>query len=547
MQPTWGTRRSIKALIVLNALAVALPIAGLLAYSYLQTRDRVQQGLALIANASIARGDAVLSKVHRILSELSERGETTCSDAHRATYSQIVYNNIEIRGIGILDANNRLFECTDQTVLQPSMAVTNLEDLAVGAPGEIAIVSPREDIKKQVSIFINYGHSKGRIIDAAIYPEQFWDFQDALGLGEGGGVLLLDNAGRELTALRASNFKAPTTKEGRQIGFARYGDIYAVAQKSNKYPIEAVSIVSVDSVMAGWRKSVITFVPLVLLLAGVASFAIWRHAMRARPLAEALSEALHKDELHLVYQPILSLGENRIAAVEVLCRWTHPELGEISPDRFVAEAVRGGILPELSAWVFRRAATELKPLLAREAALQVSMNVGREDLVSNGLLGKAMMEHPDVLSRLIVEVTERDSLSEMMDEAKKTLSSWRDLGVKIALDDFGTGCCNLGYLRQLPIDIVKIDRMFASALDDHSNRADAEMFDAMHALLCSRRLTLVAEGVEREGQHAALLRRNIDLVQGWYYAKGMTLSALETWLAVDRSKDVAFAGNGAPH
>jgi EAL domain-containing protein (putative c-di-GMP-specific phosphodiesterase class I) len=167
----------------------------------------------------------------------------------------------------------------------------------------------------------------------------------------------------------------------------------------------------------------------------------------------------------------------------------------------------------------------------------VSINVGREDLVTNGLLSKAMMEHRDVLSRFIVEITERDSLSEVMVEANKALASWRDMGVKVALDDFGTGCCNLGYLRQLPIDIVKIDRMFAAALDDDANKADAEMFDAMHALLHSRRLTLICEGIERKTQHAALGRRNIDLAQGWYYAKGMTLNALEIWLANHGSGD----------
>jgi sensor c-di-GMP phosphodiesterase-like protein len=472
-----------------------------------------------------------LSKVHGVLTQLAERGETTCSDAHRATYSEIVYNYIEIRSIAVIDANQRLFECTDQKVYTPPLAVTREGDWAVGPPGEIAIVSPREDLQKQSSIFINYGHGNGKIIDAAIYPEQFWDFQDALGLGDGGGVMLLDKSGRELTALRVSKMPVPAENGVRQTGFARYGDMYAVALKSNKYPIEAVSVVSVKSVMTGWRQTALTFMPLALLFAGLASFSIWRYALRARPLSESLSEAIDKNELYLVYQPILSLAANRIAAVEVLCRWTHPDMGEISPERFVPEAVRGGILPDLSAWVFKRAATELKPLLERDSDLRVSINVGREDLVSNGLLSKAMMEHRDVLSRFIVEITERDSLSEVMVEANKTLVSWRDMGVKVALDDFGTGCCNLSYLRQLPIDIVKIDRMFASALDDDANKADAEMFDAMHALLHSRRLTLICEGIERQTQHAALGRRNIDLAQGWYYAKGMTLNALEIWLA----------------
>jgi sensor c-di-GMP phosphodiesterase-like protein len=536
VQPSGGSFRSIKSLIALNALAVALPILGLLAFGYVRTVDRIQNELTVVAQASVTHGDAVLGRVHSVLRTLVENGTTSCSEADRKIYQRRVYETIEIRGIGVLDANAKLFICTDLEILNPVSVVTDTNDLIIGAPGEIAIVAPKEDIQQQISIFVNYGHGNGKILDAAIYPNQFWNFQKSLGLGDGGAIYLLNKNGQALATLGETDSKLPSENGVRAAGFNRYGDTYAVSVRSTKYPIEAVSVASVKSVMKAWREAAMTFLPIALLCAGLGSYAIWRFAMRARPLSEMLHDALRNDELYVVYQPIMSLNTNRIAAVEVLCRWTHPERGDISPEVFVSDAARAGILPELSAWVFRRTATELGPLLQRDSDLRVSMNIGRDDLLADGPLSKAMLEHRNVLSRLIIEITERESLSEVMPEALKTITHWRDMGVKIALDDFGTGCCNLGYLRQLPIDIVKIDRMFASALDDSHNMADAEMFDAMRALLHARRLTVIAEGIERESQHHAVKERNIDMAQGWFYAKGMRINALEVWMVSHESQ-----------
>jgi sensor c-di-GMP phosphodiesterase-like protein len=535
-QSVGGSIRSIKSLIALNALAVALPIFGLLGFGYLKTIDRVERELTLVAHASITHSDLVLGRVHALLRGLVESGNTSCSEVDRKVYQKRVYETIEIRGIGVLDAKTKLFTCTDIEVLNPPSVVTDVRELVIGAPGEIGIVPPTKDIQQQISIFVNYGHGDGKIIDAAVYPQQFWNFQKSLGLGDGGAIFLLDKEGRTLTSLGEANEAVPAENGVREDGFGRYGDFYVVSARSSKYPLEAVSVASAKSVFKAWREAALTFLPIALLCAGLGSYAIWDYAMRARPLSEALLDALRNDELYVLYQPIMNIGANRIAAVEVLCRWTHPERGEISPEQFVPEAARAGILPELSAWVFRRTATELGPLLQRDSDLRVSMNIGRDDLVTDGALSKAMLEHRNVLSRLIIEITERESLSEVMPAALKAVTQWRAMGVKIALDDFGTGCCNLSYLRQLPIDIVKIDRMFASALDDHNNMADAEMFNAMRALLHARRLTVIAEGIERESQHHAVKARNIDMAQGWFYAKGMRINALEIWMVSHESQ-----------
>ncbi len=527
-----GLPTSVRALVAVNALAIALPVFALLWLSFEQTKDRVETGLTLIADGSVARGDSILQNTQHVLQSLVAANRTGCSDEDRKIYSEIVYEHIEIRGIGVLDRNTKTFECSDARAYSPPLKVERLDDLVVGKPGEIAIVPPREDLLKQVSIFINYGHGDGRILDAAIYPQQFWDFQDALGLGDGGAVMLLDAQGNELTTLRESksNIKA-TPAQSNAKGLLIGEEMFSVTSRSSKYPIAAVAMISVDTVMASWRRTLLTFAPLALALAGFASWGIWRNAIRTRPLSEELREALANDALHLVYQPIVDVNTGRTKTVEVLCRWKHKTKGDISPELFIPEASRAGLLPTLSAWVFTQTAAELQPLFSRKPNFRVSLNVGREDLVADGPLSLAMQRLPEVQKHFTVEITERDSLAEMLDTARDVLNGWRSAGVRVALDDFGTGCCNLSYLRELPIDVVKIDRMFSAPLDDASGSKDAEMFDAMLSLLLYRKLEIVVEGIERESQHLALRSRHVNLAQGWYYARPMSVSALETWLA----------------
>jgi sensor c-di-GMP phosphodiesterase-like protein len=522
---------SLRALTALTALAIALPIFALLWLTYQQTRERVEYGLTLIANASVSRGDTVLMHTEGALKKLISQGNTGCSDVDRVAYSKVVYEKIEIRGINVLDRNKRQYECNDLTVHTPPLTVKNESSLLIGKPGEIAIVPPRLDVQKQLSIFVNFGHGESKILGASIYPEQFWDFQDALGLGDGGAVMLLDDKGNELSALRKSVKSAPATLAQRNATGLHQGEsMFSVSSRSEKYPIAAVAVISEATVMANWRRSLQTFAPLALLLAALTSTAIWCYGLRNRSLSEDLRDAIANNDLSLVYQPIVDVNTGQTKTVEVLCRWKHKTKGDISPEMFIPEAARSGLLPSLSAWVFKQSASEMEPLIAKRPQLRVSINVGRDDLVANGPLSLAMKQLPQMQKHFTVEITERDSLAEMLDSASAVLNDWRSVGVKVALDDFGTGCCNLSYLRALPIDVVKIDRMFSAPLDDASGSNDSEMFDAMLSLLLYRKLDIIVEGVEREAQHQALRSRKVNYAQGWFYARPMEISALSAWL-----------------
>ncbi len=533
MPKTAGFLRRLPVLWAISVAAIVLPIFVVLAYSRVQTMNRVEHGLELIAKASVARGDAVLNKTHNVLRELVAKGHTGCGEEDRKAYGDAVYNTIEIRSIGIIDQEGQRFECTDTEVFRPAIKMTIPEHWAIGPPGEIAIVAPAEDVRKQTSIFINYGHTGGRIIDAAIYPEQFWDFQDALGLGEGGAVMLVDSERRALTALRTSAAQPHTIAlpKDRTVGFSRVGDDHFVyASRSEKYPIEAVAVVSVDSALGDWRRAVWACIPMALAMIALACWYVRTLYRRGFTMTERLIDAIESDALKLVYQPIVNVSNGAIENVEVLCRWDDAELGSVPPDVFVAAATRDGALPRLSEWVCRHAFKELGPMFGSTTLRRMSVNIGRDDLETGSLLDTAISNDPKMAQHLTLEITERESLSAEFERIKTVLARWRTAGARIALDDFGTGCCNLGYLRELPVDVVKIDRMFCARLDAAENQEDAAMFDAMHTLLKHRPFDLVAEGIEREGQHVAIAQRGVNYGQGWHYARPMPIAALKAWI-----------------
>ena len=204
-------------------------------------------------------------------------------------------------------------------------------------------------------------------------------------------------------------------------------------------------------------------------------------SLRARQdLETAMQQAMERGEISLMFQPQVSLEDNRIIGVEALMRWMHPELGAVSPDRFIPVAEETGKIVELGRWIMDAACREVATW---PGELKLSVNVSpvqfelidvvdeiRETLGRSGLPA----------NRLDVEITEGVFVSNAK-AITASLQRLRDFGVGIALDDFGTGYSSLSYLGQLPVDKIKIDQSFVKRLPadqeagrDHSCRDDAE-------------------------------------------------------------------------
>jgi PAS domain S-box-containing protein len=243
---------------------------------------------------------------------------------------------------------------------------------------------------------------------------------------------------------------------------------------------------------------------------------------RADPaeLARDLALALDRQDLRLVFQPIVDLGTRRTIGIEALLRWRHHELGDIPPARFIPLAEQTGLMPRLGSWVLAAAVEATREERTRSGGF-VTINVSPSQFGGGGLTDAvaAVLDAEGSDGRgIVIEITE----STVMRDSDALSSELRALrarypGLRVALDDFGAGLSSLGELYRLPVDVAKIDRSLLAEVDrsSASHAFAAGMIAAVRAL----GLTTIAEGVERPGQWSALSELGVDLAQGYWLGR----------------------------
>jgi diguanylate cyclase (GGDEF)-like protein len=242
-----------------------------------------------------------------------------------------------------------------------------------------------------------------------------------------------------------------------------------------------------------------------------------------------------RGELDLAYQPIVRTADGLLLGVEALLRWTHPEQGPVSALTTVSIAEQSELISQIGGWVLERACRDRMSWLHRhpERPLELSVNVSGRQLMSLGfsdcvrttLLATGMDPRA-----LVLELTEGVCLDDP-DRALSVLQDLKGLGVRLALDDFGTGYSSLGYLRQFPIDIVKIDQSFVSGL--HQDRVTSQIATAVTELAHVLGMTVTAEGVEAPQQRSDVLSIGCEQSQGYWFSKPMTPSQVDAVLRTE--------------
>lgn len=259
-------------------------------------------------------------------------------------------------------------------------------------------------------------------------------------------------------------------------------------------------------------------------LAGRGTFRFFTASMDARAqarsrLAGELSDALAQEEFSLVYQPVIELATGKVAGAEALLRWQSRYIGAVSPEQFVPLAEEMGMILPIGEWLTHSACHEARSWQQMGLGpLRVAINVSPRQVQQADiadLLSRALDRSGFDPNLVTVEITEGLILGSG-DEVVRKLERVRRLGAKIAVDDFGTGYASLSYLKQFPVDVLKIDRSFvAEAL---SNAEDARLIEAIIALGHSLGMQVVGEGVETLEQQTFLAARGCDFVQGYRYS-----------------------------
>jgi len=261
-------------------------------------------------------------------------------------------------------------------------------------------------------------------------------------------------------------------------------------------------------------------------------------AHRQRELQDNLRRALPNDEFTVFYQPIVDGKTGRLVSVEALLRWYSAELGQVFPDEFIPAAESAGLIPELGCWVLKKA-VETGTEWNRQFGIRLRIAVNassiqfRNDLLFQTI--KQQIETHDWSPELLeVEITEGLLLDDSP-EVNTHIGEISNCGVRLSVDDFGTGFSALSYLKNYPVNTVKIDRSFI--MDLPGDKESEVLVRAIIAMAHGLRLEVVAEGVETAEQWEFLRSLDCDFVQGYYFGKPMPKAEFDTYLAaqIDRS------------
>jgi diguanylate cyclase (GGDEF)-like protein len=248
-----------------------------------------------------------------------------------------------------------------------------------------------------------------------------------------------------------------------------------------------------------------------------------------------LRTAIADDQLRLHYQPKANLENGQIQGVEALVRWQHPSLGLLPPGEFIPVAEHTGLIKPLTAWVLTTALTQCRQWLDETqsrgwAALSMAINLSTRSLLDDGFPGevKAALDRVGIPAHLLeIEITESAIMTDPI-RARRLLTELAELGVRIAIDDFGTGYSSLAYLKDLPVNQLKIDQSFVQHM--HEDLNDAIIVRSVVDLGHNLGLQTVAEGVEDHATWDQLAQLGCDDAQGYFLAKPMPPNEFLSWL-----------------
>lgn len=239
-------------------------------------------------------------------------------------------------------------------------------------------------------------------------------------------------------------------------------------------------------------------------------------------LQKDLHKALDQNEFKLYFQPKIKLKTNSFVGAEALLRWHHPVKGVIEPSEFISVAETSDLMSKINNWVLDEGLKQLNQWLQCGYKLTLSLNISLSGLTLGALYRKVesmMQKYPDAKGLVELEITENALIAEPQKIGKELLKI-KNLGVSIALDDFGSGFSSLNHLKEIPVDVLKIDRLFTRGIE--TNAEDQAIVKSVVNLAKELKIETVAEGVETEGQRKILKQLNCHCFQGFLVSKPLT-------------------------
>lgn len=253
------------------------------------------------------------------------------------------------------------------------------------------------------------------------------------------------------------------------------------------------------------------------------------HSISRLSMTNNFRDAVENNNLDIYFQPIFDM-DNKIISVEALSRWYHPEHGHVSPDDFIPLAEQSGLITQLTLVVLNKAIKQFADWRKFSDSLTLAVNLSVYSFNDQDFIGDvrtALKKYDFPANQLKLEITESAMMEDPF-QAVEVLSQLHEMGVNLAIDDFGTGFSSMSYLKQLPVNELKIDKSFVIGLEeDESNDAIVRStIELAHNL----NLKVVAEGIETEGVYKLLKKYNCDMAQGFYLSRPLPAEGIEKLL-----------------
>jgi sensor c-di-GMP phosphodiesterase-like protein len=307
--------------------------------------------------------------------------------------------------------------------------------------------------------------------------------------------------------------------------FRSGGDMVAI-MRSKRYPnIAAVAVLPLSGTTRFVREAALMLIPLGAIAGALLSYLLI-HVLRTRSSMPAMiRQALKAQEFSLHYQPVVDLKSGRTVGAEALLRWNRDDGSSIAPDLFIPIAEQTGSIGLVTARVLELLAADTRRILKIAPGFHFAVNFSAADMHRASVadeLTAFLTEAGLAPQSLVIEATERSLVD--VDLARQTMRALRALGIRVAIDDFGTGYSSLGYLAQLEIDSLKIDKLFVHALgtDSATSQVAARIIDMAKDL----NLQIVAEGIETADQARLTRDMNVDRGQGFHFCRPMPVEDL---------------------
>jgi sensor c-di-GMP phosphodiesterase-like protein len=507
---------------------VAIASAGLVAATggylgarhllYAQEATRLDQAAIQVLD----RSGQVLNEVHALLTNAVSSGRAFCSEGELGFLRDLVYNARYIRDIGRLRDGQLICTSTGGVLASPYITERS-PDVVIDEGEEIYIGQALTTAPSQRATIVQRTQS-----NVVIDPQAF---DNLLPRPLRYSIWIRAHTRDHLVGLWGADVSARSTalkKSGRlavedrltSIACSPQGDLCAAASHDGR-DIRARNF----PLLLGYT--------LLSAVAGAGLLAALIFGLkREQKLAAQLRRAIRRNDMTLVYEPVVDLASSRMVGAEVLVRWQDEGGKPVHPEVFIALAEELGLIGGITEFVIRQAIQELAEVL-RNHDFRLSINVAAADLTGSALL-ELLDRHVHAQqippARVALELTERSTADR--GQIAAAIAALRAHGYPVYMDDFGAGYSSLSYLHELSVDRIKIDKSFTDALGTEA--VTASVVPQILSMAASLNLGVIVEGVETSAQEASLRRLGVQFAQGWLYGKPMMAKELKARLVREK-------------